>query len=67
MKTAQKHLEIVGVAEIASMFGVSKQVINNWRTRYTDFPEPRTNLAMGSIFARNDVLRWGRSNGKLKD
>jgi chromosome partitioning protein len=67
MKVQQKHIELVGMYEVAKMFGVSKQVISNWRTRHDDFPEPLATLAMGSIFSRNDLRRWGRSNGKLKD
>jgi chromosome partitioning protein len=57
-------LEIVAVAEIAEMFGVSKQVVANWKTRCKDFPEPVANLAMGSIYKKSDIKCWGEKNQK---
>lgn len=60
-----KNIEIVGTAEIAEMFGVTKQVVTNWRVRYKDFPKPLATLSMGSIFSKKDVQGWGKATGKI--
>jgi hypothetical protein len=32
--------EMLGVADIAAMFGVEPKTVSMWRLRYPDFPEP---------------------------
>lgn len=50
---------LVGVAEIAESYGVSKQTVNYWTNR-DDFPIPRAELASGRIWGRGDVALWHR-------
>lgn len=57
--------DIAGVAEAAEIFNVTKQVVVNWRTRHKDFPKPYTNLAIGPIYMRADLIAWGKKHGKL--
>jgi chromosome partitioning protein len=52
--------ELVGIAEIAAMVGVSKQVIVNWRARFEDFPAPLADLAATPVFDRSRVEEWLR-------
>ncbi len=49
---------LVGVAEIASLAGVSKQVVSNWRRRYDDFPRPIQNLESGPVWNREAIEIW---------
>jgi len=50
--------ELVGVAEIAQMVGVSRQRINELVRSDPDFPVPLAELAAGRIWARDDLERW---------
>lgn len=51
-------LDLVGIAEIAAMAHVSKQVISNWRRRYDDFPKPIQNLESGPVWNKETVAKW---------
>ena len=50
--------DLVGIAEVASMAGVSKQAVSNWRVRYDHFPLPIQNLQSGPVWNREKVERW---------
>jgi prophage regulatory protein len=50
--------ELVGVAEIAQMVGVTRQRINELVRNDPDFPTPEAELAAGRIWARKDIERW---------
>jgi chromosome partitioning protein len=32
--------DLLGIAEIADLAKVSKQAVTNWRSRYSNFPQP---------------------------
>jgi prophage regulatory protein len=50
--------DLVGVAEIAQMVGVTRQRINELVRNDPDFPTPEAELAAGRIWARKDIERW---------
>ena len=50
--------ELLGVAEIAQMVGVSRQRVNELVRSDPDFPAPEAELAAGRIWAREDIERW---------
>lgn len=56
--------EVVGVAEIAEMAGVTKQAVNNWKQRYENFPEPIQTLQSGSVWKRDVIEDWLRRREK---
>lgn len=49
--------QLLGLAEIAELYGVDKSTANNW-SRSRDFPEPRWRLKMGPIWTLNQLERW---------
>src|SRR5436190_23451867 len=49
---------LVGVAEIALIFNVSKQAVTNWRLRYDSFPKPIQTLSSGPVWERETVVNW---------
>lgn len=51
-------MELVGVAEIASRLGVSRQVVANWRTRKPTFPKPVADLKSGPVWSKDVILEW---------
>jgi predicted DNA-binding transcriptional regulator AlpA len=51
--------ELVGIAEVAETFGVSKQTAVKYSQR-ADFPEPLDRLASGPVWRRDDVEAWGK-------
>lgn len=54
------QVDIVGVNEIALLAGVSKQVVINWRNRFSDFPKPVAVLASGPVFSLLQIKKWLR-------
>lgn len=56
-------LDLAGNAEIAEMFGVSRQRVSQLTARQ-GFPEPVAILAMGKIWQRADVIAWAEATGR---
>jgi hypothetical protein len=48
---------LVGLAEIADLFGVSKRTASRYALR-SDFPEPIARLRAGPIWLEEDLRRW---------
>lgn len=56
---------LLGIAEIADLAGVSKQAVSNWRMRYDHFPRPIQNPQSGSVWEREKIKAWVKSfNGE---
>lgn len=55
--------ELVGLAEIAALFGTTKQVVSNWRTRKAGFPSPAADLKSGPVWHSDDVVKWAKREG----
>ena len=53
----------VGSAEIAAMFGISRQRAYQLTSR-PDFPPPMVRLKAGAIWVTADVVRWAESKGR---
>jgi len=49
---------LLGLAEIADLAGVTKQAVSNWRMRYDDFPRPIQNLQSGPVWDRENIEAW---------
>src|SRR5215813_10678167 len=61
-------MHLVGISEIADLTGVSKQVVGNWRSRNSDFPEPAAELKSGPVWNFDDVAEWLTRHGMaMKD
>lgn len=56
-------MELVGLAEIAALFGTTKQVVSNWRTRKPRFPAATAELKAGPVWSRDDIVRWAKREG----
>ena len=56
--------ELMGVAEIAELLGVSRQRVHQL-TKVAGFPRPVAELSAGSIWEREAVEEWARSTGRL--
>src|SRR5271157_5767967 len=52
---------LLGIAEIADLAGVSKQAVSNWRMRYDDFPRPVQKLQSGPVWERESMEAWIKS------
>ena len=57
--------ELVGLAEIAELLGVTRQRVHQL-SKTPGFPAPVVTLAAGRIYDRKDVERWARATGRLK-
>lgn len=57
-------MQLVGVAEIADLLGVSRQRVHQLAAR-EDFPEPLAVLVMGSVWERQAIDTWASASGRL--
>ena len=58
--------ELVGAAEIAERLGLRHpSLIQDWRLRYPDFPEPIARLKAAHVWSWPDVEAWARQTGRL--
>jgi hypothetical protein len=53
--------DLVGISEIAEIFGRTRGAVCNWRNRYDEFPDALIELYAGPIFSRKEVLAWHRA------
>ena len=60
-------MDLVGLAEIAEMAGVSRQAVTNWTARHDSFPEPLARLAAGPVWRRTDIAKWLVAQGLQAD
>jgi hypothetical protein len=49
---------VVGLSEVASILGVSRQRAAQLAVEHDDFPEPIGQLAAGRVWDRNAVEAW---------
>jgi predicted DNA-binding transcriptional regulator AlpA len=63
MLAAVTH-HLVGAVEIAAMFGVSRQRVNQIAKDDPTFPAPTAYLATGRIWSREAVEKWAKATGR---
>ncbi len=56
--------ELVGVAEIAQMLGITRQRVNAIVQTHEDFPDPEAVLTAGRIWRHDAVVAWATANGR---
>ena len=56
--------ELMGVAEIAELLGVSRQRVHQL-SKAPEFPAPIAELSAGAIWEREAVETWARKTGRL--
>ena len=56
---SQDRSELAGLAEVASLLGLSKPATNR-RSQADDFPEPIARLASGPVWRTEDVIAYAR-------
>jgi predicted DNA-binding transcriptional regulator AlpA len=57
-------LDLVGVAEIADLLGVSRTRVSQLANS-PGFPEPAARLAAGPVWERAPIEQWARDTGRL--
>jgi chromosome partitioning protein len=50
--------DFVGVYEIAALAKVTPAAVTNWRSRFSDFPRPVSDLKSGPVFERDTIMQW---------
>jgi type I restriction enzyme M protein len=56
--------DLVGVAEVAELAGVTKAAVANWRSRGTSgFPAPAADTKSGPMYRRSEVVQWLSTRG----
>ena len=58
-------LDLVGVAEIAQLLGVSRQYVHKLIRQSDDFPAPVATISAGLIWMRKDVAAWAKRQGRM--
>lgn len=59
-RPARPDDELIGIAAVAELAGVSPSVVEFWRGREANFPAPIADVAGASAFLRGEILRWLR-------
>lgn len=54
---------IIGVAEIAEALDVNKNVVSNWISRDSKFPQPYVKNAAGPLWRAEDIAEYARTRG----
>jgi chromosome partitioning protein len=49
---------LLGLAEVARLAGVARNVVSNWRARDLRFPRPAADLASGPVFRAEQIQRY---------
>ena len=57
--------QLVGAAEIAKMFGVTRQAVDALVRRRKDFPRPIAEISAGRIWERRAIEEWAAKTGRL--
>ena len=57
--------EVIGLSEIADIAGASNQTVNNWKSRYKDFPNPIVHVKAGEFYDKELVIKWLKRKGKI--
>jgi prophage regulatory protein len=63
-KDYRQVMDLVGVAEIAELLGVTTQRVDQL-ARTDEFPAPVAVISAGRIWKRTDVEKWARARGRL--
>jgi predicted DNA-binding transcriptional regulator AlpA len=58
------RLDLVGVAEVAKMLGITRQRVDQIVRAHPDFPEPVAELAAGRVWMKKDVRAWAHRTGR---
>jgi hypothetical protein len=56
-------LDLVGVTEIAQMFGVNRVTVSKWRAAGT-LPAPDAELTRRPLWLRSTIERWAERTGR---
>jgi len=56
-------MELLGLTEIADMFGISRQRVDQLAAT-KGFPEPVAELAAGRVWKRADIVAWAKATGR---
>jgi chromosome partitioning protein len=59
----EAQVMLVGLAEMADLLGVTKQVLTNWRSRKANFPEPIAELKSGPVWDWKAIEAWAFAEG----
>jgi hypothetical protein len=59
-------MDLVGLTEIATMLGVSRQRVDQLSRDVEGFPAPVGEISAGRIWERADVEQWARETGRIK-
>lgn len=57
-------LDLVGIAEVAALLGVSTQRVDQIARQDESFPAPVAELAAGRIWLRPEITEWARQAGR---
>lgn len=65
MTTTPKNPQFMGSAEIAALFDVTRQRVQQLIAK-PDFPAPVADLKMGKVWRTEDVRAWGVKTNRIE-
>lgn len=65
MASTVVHMEeLVGLTEVATLVGISRQRVLQLIESDPDFPEPAAQMARGRVWKRADIEKWAKATGR---
>jgi predicted DNA-binding transcriptional regulator AlpA len=56
--------ELVGLTEVATLVGISRQRVLQLIESDPDFPEPAAQMARGRVWKKLDIEKWAKATGR---
>jgi predicted DNA-binding transcriptional regulator AlpA len=56
--------ELVGLTEVATLVGISRQRVLQLIESDPDFPEPAAQMARGRVWKKADIVKWAKATGR---
>jgi predicted DNA-binding transcriptional regulator AlpA len=56
--------DLLGVTEVASLLGISRQRVQQLTETDPDFPPPAATLARGRVWERAAIEKWAKATGR---
>lgn len=55
------YSNLITSSDVASLLGVGRAAVSNWKSRHDDFPRPKFTVGDSDLYEKTEVIRWWAS------